>query len=121
MSKAKIVSFTVFHILMKIIPFLLILKVSQSGNYDGHSIFYSAAAVVVGCYAAGSLIWDYFSVKKYKESGSFNIIPMLAVDILLLVFGLVIFIRYFVLVMEIWGYSDFFDFLKFYFITANME
>lgn len=121
MSKGKFISFAVFHILMKIIPFMLILKVSQSRNYDGHNIFYRAAALVLGCYAVGSLIWDYFSVKKYKESGSFNIIPILVIDILLLAFGLEAFIRYLLLIMEIWGYTDFFEFLKYYFITENMQ
>ena len=71
-------------------------------------------------YAVGSLIWDYFTVKKYKTQGEINMVPLLIVDISLLAVSLTLFIQYFSVIMEIYGYTNFFEFLKFYFITGYL-
>ncbi|MBQ5333860.1 MAG: hypothetical protein J6K92_11500 [Oscillospiraceae bacterium] len=120
MSKVKLTAFAVFHILMKFIPFLLTYTITQHPHYHFHILFHNAAALLIGLYAVGSLIWDYFTVKKYKTQGEINMVPLLIVDISLLAVSLTLFIQYFSVIMEIYGYTNFFEFLKFYFITGYL-
>ena len=101
MSRGKQTIFIVFHILMKFIPFMLTFTITQHPNYHYNVLFHNTAALLFGLYAIGSLIWDYFTVKKYKAEGEVNIFRLLLVDILLLIVSLTMFIQYFSVIMDI--------------------
>lgn len=99
----KLKMFAVFHLLMKFLPSILFGCISRSDHYGRGPIFYKAVAVCLAFYAIGSLIWDYFTVKKFIKTEKINIIPLLLVDILLLVCSLSVYFGYLSYAAEVAG------------------